>query len=669
MSYFYNADFGARRQLLECFMTNTRPIEPRDLYRLRLISDTQIAPDGGRVAFVLKQMNEEKNEYISNVYVVDREGTVRQFTSGDKDSAPRWSPDGKWLAFLSGRKDRAQIYLLSTGGGESLPLTERKFGAGAPSWSPDGKYIGFIGAVPVDPEDEKDDPSDKDPKKKAKTKILERSGYKMDGAGFIGDRRRHLFVVDVAKRSIEQLTEGDFNDNGLAWSPDSRHIAFSSNRSECWDVSTSSDIYVIPREGGQARRLTSDGAFGAPTFSPDGSRIGFIGGTEHQTYFEPQRLWSMARDGSDLRDEQGSWDGEVGHDVISDVVLPDDGLGFTWRDDGLYFLGTERGEANVYRASGGGVTLVTSGKHSIVDWSMAEDGTIACGRADSTQLAEVYLWLAGEFTQLTRENEAFLDEVRVIKPERISYAGANGEKSEGWLLAPPGHESGTHPLIVYLHGGPMAAYGESLFFEYQFLANQGYGVWYPNIHGSSTYGRDYQLSIRADWGNLDYQDVLASTGVVSSRDWVDAERLGIIGGSYGGYMTSWVMGHTDLFKAGVTERVLCNIVNFFGTMDFGFAWNRQTGAYPEEDIEKIWDMSPIKYVANVKGPLMVIHSEGDQRTPIEQGEQMFNALRRLGKKTKFIMFPEESHGLSRIGTPSRRVERMGYILDWFNEHL
>jgi dipeptidyl aminopeptidase/acylaminoacyl peptidase len=650
-------------------MAQRRSLEPTDLYRLRLLSDPQIAPDGSRVAFVIKQMDEEKNDYVSNVYMVDREGNVTQFTSGDKDSAPRWSPDGKWLAFLSGRKERAQIHLLSTSGGESTALTDRKLGAGVPVWSPDSASIVFTGGVFTDPEEEKDDPKEKDPRKPARTKVLTRSSYNLDGAGYIGNRRRHLFRIDVAARKVEQLTDGDFHDDGAAWSPDGRHIAFSSFRDDRWDVKTGSDLYVMPREGGEARQLTSGGAYTFPAFSPDGSRIAFVDAPDHQTSFAPLRLGSVDRSGDDRRDEQMSWDGEVGYHLLGDGAQPDERIRLSWREDGITFLGSERGETNVYCARDGRVNKVTQGSHSVIDWSVAADGTIACTMTDSTHPAEVYLLAGGKLQQLTSENQAFLDEVHVATPERFCFEGARGEKSEGWLLAPLGHESGRHPLVAYIHGGPQFAYGETFFFEFQFLAGQGFGVFFPNIHGSGTYGRDYQLSIRGDWGNLDYEDVLAGTREAVTRPWVDTDRMGIIGGSYGGYMTAWVMGHTDLFKAGVTERCLCDIVNFFGTMDFGFAWDRAMGAFPEEDVQKLWDMSPIKYVDNVQGPLMVIHSEGDLRTPIEQGEQMFNTLRRLGKETKFIIFPEESHGLSRIGMPSRRVERLGYILEWFREKL
>jgi dipeptidyl aminopeptidase/acylaminoacyl peptidase len=651
-------------------MTQPRPLEPADLYRLRLVSDPQIAPDGSRIAFVLKQMDEEKNEYVSNIHVVDREGNVTQFTSGGKDSAPRWSPDGRYLAFLSARDEgKPQIRLLSAAGGESIALTDRPLGAGVPFWSPDSTAIVFTGATSTDPEEEEKLKDEKDKKQPAKTKIVERASYKLDGAGYIGNRRRHLFRIDVAERKVEQLTSGDFHDDEPAWSPDSRHIAFSSSRISRWDVTLAGDIYIIPREGGEARKAVS-GNFDSPMFSPDGSRIAFTGREDGDDIVSPARLYSADRGGGDRRDELGAWDGTLGDWNISDTLAPDQLFSAQWREDGIYFLGTVRGEANVFRARDGRVELVTSGAHTVTGFSLAGDGTMALARGDATHLADIVVRANGEERRLTSENDALLGELWLATPERLGFTGANGEESEGWLLAPRCHESGgKFPLIVYLHGGPQFAHGEAFFFEYQLLAGHGFGVFYPNIHGSTSYGRDYQASIRGDWGNLDFQDVLAGTEAAASRPWVDPHRLGIAGGSYGGYITLWTISHSDRFRAALAERCLSNFVSFMGTSDSGWIWNRIAGAFPEDDVDKLWEMSPMKHVANITAPVLVMHSERDDRTPIEQGEQVFLALRRLGKDTKLIMFPEESHGLTRGGKPSRRVERLGYVLEWFREKL
>ncbi|HZU14224.1 MAG TPA: S9 family peptidase [Chloroflexota bacterium] len=650
-------------------MTERRPLQPTDLYRLALLSDPQISPDGSRIAVVVRHLNEERDEYDSNIFVADQEGRLRQFTAGGKDSAPRWSPDGRCLAFLSGRTDEAQIHLMPSDGGEARPVTDIKLGAGTPVWSPDSTAIAFAAMVSTRPDDETEkNEKDKEKKEKAPTRIIERASYKLDSAGFLWDRRKHLFVVDVAAEKVQQITDGDQHDNDPAWTPDGKYLVFTSSREPRWDVSTESSIFLIPREGGEARRITG-GSLDNPVVSPDGQRVAFLGYLDPEDAYGPIGMWSTTLGGEDLRDEIGDWPGSIGNYVASDVAGSANGIDLTWREDGLYFVGNVRGTSNVFRSENGAVTSVTEGRHAVADFSIAGNGTIALTRSDATHPTELFVLCHGEVRQLTHENEEFLQEVHIATPKRMTFTGACGEESEGWVLAPRGHEEGSHPLLVYIHGGPQTAHGEAFFFEYQFLAGNGIGIFFPNIHGSSSYGHEYETSIRYDWGNLDFQDVMAGTEAAASQPWVDKERVGIAGGSYGGYMTNWAVTHTGRFKAALTERCISNMVSFAGTSDHCWWWRQSWGAFPEEDVQKLWDMSPIKYVNAVTTPLLVMHSERDDRCPVEQGEQMFNALRRLGKDTKFIMFPEECHELTRSGKPSRRVERLGYVLNWFRERL
>lgn len=643
-------------------MTEKRAVQADDIYRIRQVIDPQIAPDGKRIVFVIKQADQEKNGYVTNIYVAGPDGEIRQFTSGGKDSSPRWSPDGRLLAFLSGRNEKAQIYLMSADGGEGIVVTDLPHGAGLPVWSPDSTALVFAALASTTGDDEKKEGDAEPPR------IYTRSSYKLDTEGYLWNRRRHLYRLDISSRAVEQLTDGDFHEDNPAWSPDGKHIAFESNRAPNWDVSPESAIYMIPREGGEPRCLISGSSFSQPAFSPDGSRIAFTGNEDPNNSSRPGRLFSVDRAGNDCRDEQGDWDGSLGDDIASDII-PGGGPGLDWQEDGIYFLGTERGRSNVYRASAGSVSAVTTGEHDINAFSRAEDGTLAFTRGDATHPAELYRLRDGQPEQLSHENDAWLEEVTIVEPQCLSFTGANGEESEGWVLPPRGAETGRHPLIVYIHGGPWTTHGVSFFLEYQLLAGAGYGVFYPNIHGSSSYGHAYHTSIERDWGNLDYQDVLAGTDAVAKLPWVDGNRMGIAGGSYGGYMVNWTVTHTNRFRAAITERCLSDMVSFFGTSDLGWWWGQIWGGYPEDDVQRLWDMSPVKYVKDVQTPLLVIHSEQDHRCPLEQAEQMFNALRRLGKETKMIVFPGESHELSRAGTPSHRVERLGFIEGWFRERL
>ncbi|MGI8824315.1 MAG: S9 family peptidase [Chloroflexota bacterium] len=650
-------------------MLERRPLEASDLYKLRLISDARISPEGTHVAFVLQQMDEKKNEYASNIYIVNMQGDVRQFTSGNKDSAPRWSPNGEFLAFLSKRGDAAQVHVLRADGGESIALTDLKHGAGVPVWSPDGTAIAFAGLISTEPEEQT---TDKDDEKIAATNIVDRASYKVDGVGYIGNRRRHIFVVTIADHALRQLTDGDFFDDDPAWSPDGTLIAFGSSRGERWDVTPAGDIYLIPSSGGEARQITRDGAFGRPAFDVSGSRVFFPGNQDMDDVFAPSRLYSASLDEFDLRDELGEWDGSFGAEVLSDVVRPSDDYGqhVSPAVEGAYFLGTVKGTVNIYLATNGLVQSVTRGARTISDFSLnREGGAMAFVGADSVHLSEIYIRNGDQERRLTHENDALLRTVETIGPECFWFEGANGERSQGWLLQPPGPDQNQRALIVYVHGGPHLAHGESFFFEYQLLAGRGFAVFYPNVHGSSSYGRAYQTSIHGDWGNLDFQDVVAGASAAASRPGIDGGRIAIAGGSYGGYMSIWAMAHSDLFRVGVTERCVSNLLSFFGTSDSGWVWDRSFKTTPEKDGYKLWDMSPVKYAANIRAPLLVIQYEGDDRTPLEQGEQIFVALRRLGKETRFIVYPEESHGLTRMGKPSRRVERMEHILAWFDKWL
>lgn len=658
-----------------------RRIERDDFYRLRIVGDAQPSPDGQKVAYVVKQMDKEENAYQTNIVVWEGDA-ARRYTSGEKDTSPRWSPDGRWLAFLSDRGDKKQIYVMSTFGGEATALTTQKLGAGTPVWSPDSRSIAFAGPVPFgDDVDEDDDKaSDQKKPKTEKTKVIDRAVFKADGAGFVYDRRTHIFVVPVDMNAsgaptTRQITDGDCNDEAPTWSPDGARIAFSGARDDDWDVRLGSDIWLVDAAGGEPRRLTKhDGLWDNPVFSPSGDAIAYTGQQipEGEWPGSFPQLWTIDIESGATTDLTAGRDIDMRHSVGSDSSASGDSRLF-WLPDGLYVLASVRGQSHVYRWHDGGLAAVISGRRDVMDFAAVTvnngPAILAFTVSDATHPAEAALYRAGQERRISHENDALLDELDLGVPERTTFKGADGDEVEGWVIEPAGREDGKHyPLLLYIHGGPATAYGESFFHELQWWAGQGYGVAYCNPHGSSSYGKQFQEVIRRDWGNRDYHDVMAFTDHVAARPWVDSSRLVAAGGSYGGFMVNWIAGHTDRFAALCTQRSICNQVSQSGTSDYAPLRRHSEDGTPEQNSALLWDQSPLKYVRNVRTPMLILHQEEDHRCPIEEGEQWFSALKRLGVTTRFIRFPKESHGMSRDGTPSRRYERLGYMADWFTRY-
>lgn len=648
---------------------NKRPIEREDLFRLKIVSDANISPDGSCVAYVVRTLDKEKDEYISNIYLWQAGGS-RQYTSGGKDSAPRWSPDGSQIAFLSGRAEKNQVFVMPTSGGEAKQLTKLELGAGEPIWSPDSKTILFIAATSFPKKDEAQKEADK---KRTPTKVIDRAVFKFDGLGFNHDRRSHIYCVNIEAGNVEQLTDGDFNDRTPAWSPDGRQIVFASHRSAKWDTERGSDLWIMAAEGGEPRKVTqSRGAWYGPTFSPDGSKIAYVGfpiEDDKDPDHWPE-VWIADRAGSQIQNILEGTGIDEGHSIGSDWAGSTPDVSLKWYEAGIYFLTSTRGSCQVMRWDGEQVVACTNGDHDVSSFTVARDGTIAYVKSDPIHPTEAFVLHNGQEKQISNENTHLLNELDMQAPEGVTFAGFDGNPLVGWVLKPVGFQSGqTYPVLLYIHGGPATAYGFSFFHELQWWAAQGYGVAYSNPHGGSSYGRDFQDSIRHDWGNKDYEDIMSFTDKVAELPWVDEARIAAAGGSYGGYMVNWLAGHTDRFAAFCTQRSICNMVSQGGTSDFAAFRHERSGGTPEGNPEILWNQSPLKFASNVKAPTLILHQEQDHRCPIEQGEQWFSALKRLGVPTRFIRFPEESHGLSRAGKPSRRVERLGYMREWFSRYV
>jgi dipeptidyl aminopeptidase/acylaminoacyl peptidase len=684
----------------------SRLLTPEDLYAVKLADDPRISPDGERIAYVQVTMDRDSYEYRRTIWVAPvNGGEAQQFTSGPNDTAPRWSPDGKQLAFVRGPaaevkpaneqerdrgKGKPQLWVMPAFGGEARQLTWLRYGAGPAEWSPDCTTLAFTAQT-----GEPDDPEASDAalhdKKVPKVRTIDRIWYRADGQGYIYELRTHLFTIRAEGGEPQQVTDGDWDDGQPSWSPDASAIAFVSDRTDQRWSWHAPQVWVADLASGDQRRISDEAmAAGAPQWSPDGTTIAYLavprrGGRGHADLYiapaepqaGPERV--LTEDFTPTCDDSCIDDLRVGHG----------GAHLVWSLDGreIYFLGSMRGTTHVYAATPAGDLLprrVTDGQCHVYAFSLDKrQRSLALTISDPAVPGDVYaLALDAQSGQngrdgratprrLTELNAKLLSEVELARLEEFSFRGADDWELQGWVMRPARSQPDEKlPTILEIHGGPAAMYGYSFFLEFQLLAAQGYAVVFSNPRGSTGYGRVFTHAVTFDWGGKDYLDIMAGLDAAIARGGIDPQRLGVAGGSYGGYMTNWVVGHTDRFAAAVTMRCVSNAAAFFGTSDAGW-WLAvdEFGATPWEDLGKLMYHSPITYVANIRTPLLILHSDNDLRCPIGEGEQMFAALKYLGRETKFVKFEGQTHDLSRNGHPRSRVIRFHEIQGWFQRYI
>jgi dipeptidyl aminopeptidase/acylaminoacyl peptidase len=653
-----------------------------DLYDFRFLTDAQLSPDGERVAFSVRTVTPERDGYRSAIWLVPFDGSAEAttLTAGPgQDTLPRWSPDARTLAFVSdraapekadGKKRKPKnIFVLSLDGGEARQITSFDDDCGDIAWSPDGRRIAFT------VKDAKEEGADDD----AAPRVYERMRYKTD-EGYLSDqRRKHVWILDVAGSEPRRLTDGDWDDQHPAWSPDGREIAFVSNRSADRERNTVADIHVASTTDGKIRRVTDEvGQYGNPSWSPDGATIACYGIDKAQGAASRNvHLWLWPAAGGKGTDPLAKWDRTVGSVVMSDMRAQVHTLPPKWSEDQkrVIFVGSDQGTANVYSVAvtGGEVHAETLGAHQVVSLSLASDGRrFACVFSHATCPGDVAAGELGKgFRCLTDLNGDLIRTRHITPPERVEFKGADGWMVEGWLMKPRGFDAKKKwPLVLEIHGGPHSTYGNGFFHEFQVLTGRGYGVLYTNPRGSHAYGERFSTACVGDWGGKDYEDLMAGVDHAIATGWVDEKRLYVTGGSYGGFMTNWIVGHTTRFRAAATQRSISNNVSAFGTSDIGWHfWEHEMGeANPWHNASKLIERSPLTYVPKVKTPLLILHAERDLRCPIEQAEQFFIALRWHGVETTFVRFPEDNHDLTRGGKPRNRMEHAKRIADWFDAH-
>jgi dipeptidyl aminopeptidase/acylaminoacyl peptidase len=652
------------------------PVMP--LIPMAPVGDPQVSPDGAKVLFTYSEVNMEEDKYDTQIWIRDlKERRPRQFTySKENSSNPRWSPDGKMIAFTSNRpseedpkeedkkKKKAQLFVIPTDGGEARQLTRVEEGVQKPTWSPDNKNIMFLS--PVFKGEKANEESD--------VKIIRRMKYKHDGKGFSVEKYIHLFVVPAKGGKVKQLTDGLYDVDAVAWSPDGKTVAFIANMDEDADKSFFRDIYTVPAKGGEPELLWKGfGRLGALSWSPCGKYIALTGREIEDpklVWHKNSELYLMPADGGEPKCLTADFDRTVG------------GTDPVWSPDSkhVYVTFPHNGARNIYRVSmEGEVEPVTEGNMTVSGFTLDESGTvIAFNASDHVKPTELYVKDSKGQRELTEMNKGILKKMRISEPEEFWFAASDGVRVQGWIVKPQGFRKGKkYPTLIEIHGGPRGAYGfklDSAEHEFQVLADNGYVVVYTNPRASIGYGEQFAGLISGHWGERDYDDIMEATDhVIENYDYVDPERVGVLGGSYGGFMTNWIVGHTDRYKAAVTQRSISNWYSFHGTSDIGWmtlpTHELVNGKDPWDDLELCMEKSPITYVKNMVTPLLIIHSENDYRCPMEQGEQLFIALKKLGRTVEFVRFPDEPHGLSRTGKPKHRVERLQHIIRWFDRYL
>lgn len=628
------------------------------------ISNASISPDGKHIVFTRTWVDKVKDQYNSNIWIIDSDGTrVRELTSGNwRDSSPVWSPDGKRIAFMSDRDETNQLHVLWVDTREVAQLTRLQQAPGNVRWSPDGKSIAFTAFEP-----------DSDPILAVKlperprgaqwarpATIVNRLSWAADGRGPVPMGYTHVYVVDsILGGTPRQITSGKYNHTAPEWSADGKTVYISGIRKpEAEYLKGDSEIYAIDVQSLDVKALTDrKGPDGGPQVSPNGRWIAYTGYDEKNYTSHLSSLYLMDKDGG----QKKLWAGN----------LPSSPSNITWATDGsgVYYNMQEKGSSNIYFASTDGkVRKVTDGVHIFNGFSMSDKGqfaTVKTSFKDPGVLVTFSAQNPASLKELVDVNEDVLSNLQLGDAEELWFTAKDGGKAQGWLIKPANFDpSKKYPMVLWIHGGPWSMYSVGFNWAFQNFSASGYGVLYTNPRGSTGYGQDFVNGIQYSYPGKDYDDLMAGVDAAIAKGWIDDKNLFVCGGSGGGVLTAWIVGHTDRFAGAVSMRPVINWHSFVGTTD-GSSWYHQFEKYPWEDPMQYAVRSPLHYVANVKTPTMVMTGEADLRTPMTQSEEYYRALKMLKKETLLVRMPDEFHGWRR---PSHQLLQQLYLQAWFEKH-
>lgn len=665
--------------LCQSAAAQTTPIQLEDWYALKSVGEFSVSPDARVAALVVREIDRAKDRRVGSLWRIATSGGVpERLTWEGSASSPRYSPDGRYLAFVTTRHlesqktpkkvaERGQVWILPLGGGEAFPLTALKEGVDSFEWAPDSKRLALLSRDPreEDDEDEKGKTDKEDPP--PPPIVITRLQHKQDGTGFLDGRRRHLYVVDVERAlsapgvtaETRQLTRGPFDAADPAWSPDGRAVAFSSNRTEDPDANANTDVWVIDAAGGEPRRVTEDpGSDGQPAWSPDGRSIAYVHMPVDPPVYATPRVMVIPATGGSPRDLTGRFDRHA-------AGRPE------WAADGqsLFVTLEDEGKTPLVRLSLAGDKLVVD-EGDIGAFQVRGD-LVVVSKATPSRPDELYVLTgasrgARAAVRLTQIHEALLGQRQFNPAENIHFKSADGTPIEGWVVKPPAfNPSSKYPLVLRIHGGPVAQYTDAFWFEHQYLASLGYVVLFTNPRGSNGYGEAFCRAIFADWGNLDYQDVMAGVDHVIAQGYVDPQKLGLGGWSYGGILTNYVITKTTRFAAAVSGASETDMFSAFGTDDLQQWWVNELG-YPWRNFELYRKLSPIMDVEKIETPTLLMVGDQDYRVPLPQSEQLYVALKSLKRQTGLVIYPGQSHGINR---PTHQIDRLRRYGLWYDKYL